>query len=233
MAGDWIKMRSSLRRHPKIVRIASALNADRLRVVGGLHAVWCLFDEHSDDGQLCGYTPKAIDDEVSWTGFCDQLIAVGWVAFDGLNVLSLPEFDTHNGVSAKRRAQESDRKRADRAAEKSAAQPVLELSATDADKKRTREEKRREKNTDAQAAFVLPDWIPQETWSAYLETRKGKKAKPTPYALNLVVTELEKIRANGYNPLEALNKSIKSGWTDVYQPKGEPGRVADQFAGAI
>jgi hypothetical protein len=57
MAGDWIKMRADLRRHPKVVRMVSALNADRLRVVGGLHAVWSVFDEQTEDGFLPGYTP--------------------------------------------------------------------------------------------------------------------------------------------------------------------------------
>lgn len=32
MAGDWIKMRADLHTHPKVVRISSALDADRLRV---------------------------------------------------------------------------------------------------------------------------------------------------------------------------------------------------------
>lgn len=44
MAGDWIKMRADLHTHPKVVRMASALKADRLRIVGGLHSAWCLFD---------------------------------------------------------------------------------------------------------------------------------------------------------------------------------------------
>jgi hypothetical protein len=102
MAGDWIKMRSNLRRHPKVVRLASASNADRLRVVGGLHAVWCLFDEHSEDGCLYGYTPSAVDEEIGWPGFCDLLIAIGWVETDGRDGLSLPDFEkqTANGPSA-------------------------------------------------------------------------------------------------------------------------------------
>lgn len=54
-------MRMDLHRHPKVVRIMSALGADRLRTIGGLHAVWCLFDEQSEDGFLDGYTPKIID----------------------------------------------------------------------------------------------------------------------------------------------------------------------------
>jgi hypothetical protein len=47
--------------------------------------------------------------------------------------LVLPEFDTHNGQSAKRRAQDADRKK-----------EVRKTSASYADKLRTREEKRRE-----------------------------------------------------------------------------------------
>jgi len=75
----------------------------------------------------------------------------------------------------------------------------------------------------ATQAFVLPDWIPGEVWTAYLETRKAKKAKSTAYALRLVVMTLEQIRDAGHDPIEALKKSIKGGWTDVYAPKVEKG----------
>jgi hypothetical protein len=144
MAGDWIKMRSNLRSHPKVVRIASALHVDRLQIVGGLHAVWCLFDEHSEDGELHGYTPSAIDREIGFPGFSDLMIAVDWLEWDGNDRLTLPEFSTHNGASAKRRAQENDRKRQERADSKKHPQDGSKPSAGDADKKRTREEKRRE-----------------------------------------------------------------------------------------
>lgn len=50
MAGDWIKMRSDLLTHPKVVRISSALKTDRLRTIGALFSAWCLFDAHSEDG---------------------------------------------------------------------------------------------------------------------------------------------------------------------------------------
>jgi hypothetical protein len=32
--------------------------------------------------------------------------------------------------------------------------------------------------------FILPKWIPEETWSEYLKTRDKKKAAKTSYALN-------------------------------------------------
>ena len=139
MAGDWIKMRADLHTHPKVVRISSALKADRLRTVGGLHAVWCLFDAHSDDGQLHGYTLEAIDDLINWPGFAAAMQAVGWVE-SGDDFVRLPRFEEHNSKSAKRRAMETERKRAER----EAVTHGRNVSASHADRKRTREEKRRE-----------------------------------------------------------------------------------------
>ena len=138
MAGDWIKMRADLHTHPKVVRIASALNADRLLIVGGLHAVWCLFDMHSEDGKLSGYTTKTVDDLIGCAGFAHAMCAVRWLVSED-DGLSLPEFDEHNGQSAKRRAAETKRKRNEREAGSSTAR---KSSASNADKTRTREEKK-------------------------------------------------------------------------------------------
>lgn len=132
MAGDWIKMRADLHTHPKVVRMSSALKADRLRIVGGLHSAWCLFDVHSVDGYLDGYSPETLDDLIGFPGFARAMIAVGWLCEEEENLV-MPRFDAHNGQSAKRRAQDADRKR-----------NVRKTSAPEADKKRTREEKRRE-----------------------------------------------------------------------------------------
>lgn len=144
MAGDWIKMRADLHTHPKVVRIASALNADRLRVVGGLHAVWCLFDMHSEDGNLSGYTTTTVDELIGFPGFADAMCAVKWLTAEP-DGLSLPEFGEHNGQSAKRRASETKRKRQER--DEEAQEGGRNVSASDADKKRTREEKRRDTST--------------------------------------------------------------------------------------
>lgn len=132
MAGDWIKMRADLHTHPKVVRMASALKADRLRIVGGLHSAWCLFDVHSVDGLLDGYSADTLDDLIGFPGFSRAMMAVGWLEENGESLV-MPRFEAHNGQSAKRRAQDADRKRNARKA-----------SASEADKKRTREEKRRE-----------------------------------------------------------------------------------------
>jgi hypothetical protein len=140
MAGDWIKMRLDLQSHPKIVRILSATKSDKFRVIGGLHAVWSVFDTHSSDGCLEGYTPEALNHIIGWPGFAEAVIAVGWLAVDGPETLILPEFDEHNGKSGKRRAEDQKRKREGR----KGPQSVRNLSADDAEENRTREEKRRE-----------------------------------------------------------------------------------------
>lgn len=139
MAGDWIKMRADLHTHPKVVRMASALKADRLRIVGGLHSAWCLFDVHSVDGFLDGYSPETLDDLIGFPGFARAMMAVGWLEEDGESLV-MPRFEAHNGQSAKRRAQDADRKRVKR--------NVVKMSASDADEMRTREEKRREEVKD-------------------------------------------------------------------------------------
>lgn len=154
-------MRADLHTHPKVVRISSALKADRLRVIGGLHAVWCLFDAHSVDGELEGYTPQALDDLIGWPGFAASMIAVKWLEETGES-LATPRFDEHNGQSAKRRAQETERKRLAREEE--------EMSAGDADKKRAREEKRREELKTLEAFGVF--------WKAYPKKKnKGQAEK--------------------------------------------------------
>jgi hypothetical protein len=132
MAADWIKMRVDLFTHPKVVRISSALKADTLRTIGGLMSAWCLFDAHSLDGSLDGYTSETLDAHLRWPGFAAAMIAVGWLEDNG-QALVLPEFDTHNGASAKRRAQDADRKK-----------NVRKMSASEADELRTRKEKKRE-----------------------------------------------------------------------------------------
>lgn len=160
MSGDWIKMRANLLTHPKVVRMMSALRADKFRTVGGLLSAWCLFDAHSIDGRLSGYTLDALDAMAAWPGFAAAMVAVEWLIVeevDGVESLVLPRFDSHNGQSAKRRAQEADRKRSDR-----------KTSASDADKKRTREEKRREEKEQ------------EHVIDAGAKAEADKPAEPTP-----------------------------------------------------
>ena len=142
MAGDWIKMRMDLQTHPKVVRISSYLKADKLTTIGALHAVWCIFDTHSSDGVMDGYSPDALDSMIGLKGFCCAMMEVEWMDYDGQSLV-LPNFSAHNGKSAKKRVADSERKREARMSAK-CPQNVRDLSDNETDKSVTREEKRRE-----------------------------------------------------------------------------------------
>ncbi|WP_198045311.1 hypothetical protein [Cupriavidus taiwanensis] len=201
-------MRTDLFTHPKVVRITSALKADRLRTVGGLMSVWCLFDVHSIDGTLEGYDCATVDEMIGWPGFADAMKAVGWLD-ETPEGLVLPEFETHNGQSAKRRAQDADRKRADR------------MSASGADKKRTREEKRREEKEEGDKGPAIPDWLPLDAWEAFDAHRRNGKAKKdwTDHAISLAIKELGKLRDAGNDPRAVIEQSILRGYTGLFEVK--------------
>ena len=201
MAGDWIKMRVDLFTHPKVVRISSALKADRLRTVGGLMSAWCLFDAHSIDGHLRGYTLGTLDDLIGWPGFSAELHAVGWVEIydDGL---LLPRFDAHNGASAKRRAMDADRKK-----------EVRKTSASDADKMRTREEKRREEKKEHKALAQQTARF-DEFWSAY-PVKKGRAEAEAKWKARGLDKIADRILAD-----VAARKSGDRQWLDGYAPHG-------------
>lgn len=195
----WIKMGTGLASHGKVKALRRALKADRLRVIGGLWAVWCVFDEHSAGGQLAGYTLDDMDEEIGWRGFSAAMQDIGWLieTEDGLEA---PDYEEHNGPNAKRRALDASRKGSSRKAGRESApspQDVGEqsgqMSASDADTTRNREEKRREeeRNTPippsgADLAGDTPGTKPQRPKAtavglkAWLETVKAAGEKPIP-----------------------------------------------------
>lgn len=73
--------------------------------------------------------------------------------------------------------------------------------------------------TTAIAVIELPAWIDWEVWNAYLEMRKKKRAAPTDRALKGILTQLGIFRNKGHDPNAILDTSIRSNWTDVYEPK--------------
>ena len=103
MAGDWIKMRTDLRDDPAVISIAAELGIDEDTVVGKLHRLWSWADRQTVDGNALGVTETWIDRYLGVTGFALSLVNVGWLSLleDGLEI---PNFDRHNGQSAKRRA---------------------------------------------------------------------------------------------------------------------------------
>jgi hypothetical protein len=118
MAGDWIKFDTSTSDKPEVWAIASQLSIDPDAVVGKLLRVWAWFDEQTENGKARGnadgnaisvttsvtpsVTKALLDRRVGVTGFCDAMIQSGWMSEDD-GALGIPNFDRHNGKTAKSR----------------------------------------------------------------------------------------------------------------------------------
>lgn len=226
MAGDWIKMRTDLADDPKVVRIVSALCPQNVRIVsascpdvlwtvGALHRVWSWFDRFTVDGTVADLSLEWIDNMVGKDGFAAAMISVGWLIQND-NLLSLPEFDRHNGATAKRRAQESHRKNV-----------VRKMSASDADKKRPREEKRREdiyispptppkaanEADQFPASLDTPEF--KAAWGEWREHRKQIRKPLTPMSARKGLAQCEAMGAA--RAIAAINRSIANGWRGIFE----------------
>jgi hypothetical protein len=142
MAGDWIKMRVDLREDPTVFKIAEAIGDDDLTIVGRLFSFWAWADKHAVDGRVDGAATKLIDRVVGKVGFADALVDAGWLILDTSGA-SIPNFDRHNGESAKERSLKNARQA--RWREKKNAN----VDAAPSTEPSTREEKRREEKSNS------------------------------------------------------------------------------------
>ncbi len=63
---------------------------------------------------------------------------------------------------------------------------------------------------------VLPAWLKQETWGAFLEHRKNVKAPLTALAKTRILNELEKLHKLGFDPIDVIDQTIMNNWTGVF-----------------
>jgi len=82
---------------------------------------------------------------------------------------------------------------------------------------RTIKEPSKAKSNGAPAAnFQVPDWIPAEPWSAWLDVRKKLKAPNTDRALQLAAKELDRLKAEGHDPAAVLDQSTARGYRGLF-----------------
>lgn len=108
MSMSWIKIRTNLRDDPRVISIATCLGVHRDLVVGKLVVFWSWADQHTSDGNALSVTLSFLDELVSCPRFSENLQKVGWLAGNDGNI-SIPNFEEHNGQSAKRRSLTSKR----------------------------------------------------------------------------------------------------------------------------
>lgn len=73
----------------------------------------------------------------------------------------------------------------------------------------------------------LPDWLPEEAWRDFVAHRKALKAPVTELSKKRLLATLEKLRAEGHDPVEVIDQSIATGkWTGLFAVKSSARRGA-------
>ncbi len=248
----WIKFEINTSDKPEVWQIASQLGIEPDAVVGKLLRVWAWFDEHTVDGNAASVTKALLDSKVGVTGFCQAMIAAGWM-IESNNKTSLPNFDRHNGKTAKNRALTAKRVGKFKAVNDLVTQEFENSNAASVNSALPREDKIREdknnktippKSPKGESSrkrgydFNLED-IPFsllgsqsfcEAWELWLVHRRELKKPVTKTQALKQLAELAEI-----GPVKAvtmIDHTIARGWQGLREP--EPGskkqKPADIFA---
>lgn len=211
MAGDWMKVELDLPDKPEVHYMAGALSLDPDAVVGKLLRIWGWFDKHTENGDAHGVTFSLLDRITNVPGFAEVMMLAGWLTQKG-HVLSVPNFDRHNGKTAKNRALTAKRMGKLRDADSD------DGSVTKSSPEKRREEKNKNKDQKQGAApLALPDWLDSEVWGAFL---KHRGSKFTTNAQQIAIKRLSEYRAAGHDPSRIIETSIANGWKGLFEPKG-------------
>ena len=242
---SWIKWTHGLSRKPEVMQIAYRLGRSRHEVAGLLMEWWEWTDVNVNiDESASGFDPDAcpgvvrvgadglrmIDAITGVEGMAEALVSVGWASIENGNLV-LPNFGRHNGKSAKARALDAARKRADRR------NSVRKASGSKPDKIRNRGEEKRGDSKDPHTPLAggdvsKPKTPPKETaesvpippelatdgfraaWADWIAERRERRKALTPRAARM---QLEKLRPGGADAaIASIRKSIESGWAGIF-----------------
>lgn len=110
MAVNWIKIETSLPKKPEVFGMAKIVRQTRREIVGQLLDVWLWLNEVTATGRDIPVAKSDIDEVAGCAGFAAAMHQVGWLAGED-GALQIPNWERHNGNSAKARALESEAKR--------------------------------------------------------------------------------------------------------------------------
>ena len=191
----WIKFEKDLLTDPRVLRIARTLQA-RWKlyevtaegkgfefgndaalpavtlVCGALVRIWCLADTHIGDDNLLPLGYDEIDDVVGMPGFC-ALVPSDWIVAVDANTVKLPEYHTHNGTEAKKKAATAQRVAKFRSRNAEPLQHRNALALPDLDQTKTSKHTRASRSESAALNGAFTDF-----WAAYPKKRsKGAAEK--------------------------------------------------------
>jgi len=140
---SWIKIETNLPSKTEVYALSHYLQRSRAECLGFLVRFWTWADKNTADGTLLA--SREVIDDITTEGFASAMVDIGWLDFTDDGRLShLPNFDRHNGSSAKKRATTADRVRRHRNAKSVATSNEPSVS---------REEKRREKKKEKKGGW--------------------------------------------------------------------------------
>jgi len=235
---SWIKFETATSEKPEVWAIATKLGIDADAVVGKLLRVWAWFDTQTVEGNAPSVTKALLDSKVSVSGFCQAMIEVEWmIEEDGR--ISLPNFDRHNGRTAKNRALTSKRVAEHKAGNAKVTQKVTQKfdkgNAASVTTALPREEKRREEKNNTipplspkgENARFNPESVsfPSEidtpemraAWLTWCQHRREikKPLKPT-----MVEQQISQFAEWGESrSIAAIRHTIARGWQGIQEPE--------------
>lgn len=219
MAGEWLKFDASTPDKPEVLAITVAMGWDDPDLtVGKLLRMWRWFDQQTIDGNAPGVTSALLDRLIGVSGLCAAMESVGWLeVYEG--GIILPNFDRHNGKTAKNRALTAKRvanhkTNADGNAKANA--PIVSDALPREEKKReekNKEEKTSKKPAPRSASLSISDLtalqVDEQVAKEFLAIRKTKRAPLTELALAGIRREAEGV---GWTLDQTLRKCIERGW---------------------
>lgn len=107
---DWIKVESTTPTKIEVVRIAAAMKINPYEALGRLIQLWIWADSNTTNGKTFVEDLSSIDFVAGLPGFGSAMQKVGWLLQDG-DGYTFPNFDRHNGNTAKKRAEDARKKK--------------------------------------------------------------------------------------------------------------------------
>lgn len=170
----WLKIETGLPTKLEVFRISEMLEISRAEVVGHLVSLWAWFDFNSIDGVIPNIGSNGIIDAHTRQGFADAMHAVGWLKYnedfeqEGITKLILPNFERHNGQTAKKRATSQQRQQRFRNAK------ALQEASPEKRREDKKEIKDKRENTPFEEVVIL--WNKSNTPRVERLTNKRKAA---------------------------------------------------------
>lgn len=97
----------------------------------------------------------------------------------------------------------------------------LRLAGDSPETRTIQEVRSRESKKSSGADVPLPDWMPVEAWTGFIEMRKRSRSTPTNRAVQLLVKKLDGFRAVGMDLVAILDQSTRNCWKDIFPVKRE------------